>query len=293
MAVKERRQENKSFNYRAHTPPKRIMAKYERLKKLLAQMPAALVAYSGGVDSTFLLRVASEVLKDNVFAVVASSPIYPQREIREALALAKKMGVKVRVIETKEMANPHFLANPPDRCYFCKKELFSRLKEIGLQENRPFILDGTNYDDYKDYRPGSQAAKELEVCSPLAEVKLRKDEIRVLSRWLGLPTWNKPSMACLASRFPYFVEITPERLEKVAKAEEVLRRLGFTQVRVRHHGDDLARLEILPEQFPLIINPRIRKMIINQLKSLGYLYITFDLEGYRSGSLNLPLKKEK
>lgn len=267
------------------------MAKYERLKMLLSRMPAALVAYSGGVDSTFLLRVASEVLKNKILAVIASSPTYPQREIRQALALAKKMGVKVRIVKTKEMANPHFLANPPDRCYYCKKELFSMLHEIARQENLPYILDGTNYDDYKDYRPGSKAAKEWGIVSPLAEVKLGKEEIRRLSRWLGLPTWNKPSMACLASRFPYFVEINPERLKKVAKAEEFLHQVGFRQVRVRHHGDEIARIEVLPEQFPLIINPSIRRRILNQLKSLGYLYITFDLEGYRSGSLNLLLKK--
>ncbi|MCX7973106.1 MAG: ATP-dependent sacrificial sulfur transferase LarE [Candidatus Aminicenantes bacterium] len=269
------------------------MVKYQRLKKTLASMPGAVVAFSGGVDSTFLLRVASEVLKDKVLAVVASSLTYPQDEVQQALNLAREMEVRVRLIETKEVANPIFSANPPDRCYYCKQELFAQLKKIALEENFPFILDGTNYDDRQDYRPGLKAAKEWGVRSPLAEVKLKKEEIRELSRWLGLTTWDKPSMACLASRFPYFMEIKPERLEKVAKAENFLRQAGFKQVRVRHQSDELVRIEILPEQFPLIINPATRENLVNQLKSLGYIYITFDLEGYRQGSLNLLLKKVK
>jgi len=270
----------------------KILNKYERLKQRLASLGGAVIAYSGGVDSTFLLRVAHDVLKDKVLAVVASSLTYPEREVRQAIKLAKEMGVRVCRIKTKEMANPSFLANPPDRCYHCKQELFSSLKKIAAREKLPFVLDGANYDDRRDYRPGARAARELGIISPLAEVRLKKEEIRLLSRWLGLPTWDKPSLACLASRLPYFTEIKPERLARIARAENFLLRAGFKQVRVRHESDDLVRLEIEPEEMPLIIEPALRKRLIRQLKSLGYNYITLDLEGYRPGSLNLRLKKK-
>lgn len=288
----EKREGISQSNNQKISPSAQILAKYEQLKKLLASMGGAIVAYSGGVDSTFLLKVAYEVLKDKVLAVVATSLTYPEDEVRQAIQLAQKMGVRVRLVETREMENPAFSANPPDRCYHCKQELFSMLKKIAAEEGFSFILDGTNYDDRKDYRPGARAARELGVRSPLAEVKLRKEEIRLLSRWLRLPTWDKPSLACLASRFPYFTEIKPERLAKISKAEAILRNLGFKQVRVRHQSDELARIEIKPEEFSLIIDPIIRKKIVKRFKSLGYIYITLDLEGYRSGSLNLALKKK-
>lgn len=288
----EKREGISQSNNQKISPPPKSLAKYEQLKKLLTSMGGAVVAYSGGVDSTFLLKVAHEVLKDKVLAVVATSLTYPEDEVRQAIQLAQKMGVRVRLVETREMENPAFSANPPDRCYHCKQELFSMLKTIAAEEGFSFILDGTNYDDRKDYRPGARAARELGVRSPLAEVKLRKEEIRLLSRWLRLPTWDKPSLACLASRFPYFTEIKPERLAKISKAEAILRNLGFKQVRVRHQSDELARIEIEPEEFSLIIDPIIRKKIVKRFKSLGYIYITLDLEGYRSGSLNLALKKK-
>jgi len=270
----------------------KILSKYERLKQRLASLGGAVIAYSGGVDSTFLLRVAHDVLKDKVLAVVAASLTYPEKEIRQAIKLAKEMGVRVRLIKTKELDNPAFLTNPPDRCYHCKQELFSGLKKIAAQEKLAFVLDGANYDDRRDYRPGARAARELGVISPLAEVRLKKEEIRLLSRWLGLPTWDKPSLACLASRLPYFTEIKPERLARIAKAENFLHQAGFRQVRVRHESDDLVRLEIEPEEMPRIIQPALRKRLIRRLKSLGYNYITLDLEGYRPGSLNLRLKKK-
>ncbi len=288
----EKKQGVEGQNNQKMLPSPQTLAKYHQLKKLLASMGKAVVAYSGGVDSTFLLYVAHELMKDKVLAVVAESATYPESEVYQALRLAKKMGIKVRLVETKEMANPAFLANPPDRCYHCKQELFSTLKKIAIQEGISYILDGTNYDDLKDYRPGTRAAKELGVRSPLAEAKLTKEEIRQLSRWLGLPTWDKPSLACLASRFPYFTEITPDRLAKISRAEAILRQAGFRQVRARHQSDDLVRIEIEPEKFSLIIDPSVRKQIVKQLKSLGYIYITLDLEGYRSGSLNLGLKKK-
>lgn len=288
----EKRQEIKKSNNQKISLSSKILAKYEQLKKLLASMDGAVVAYSGGVDSAFLLSVAHDVLKERVVAVVATSLTYPESEVKQALSLAKKMGVRVLLVKTKELENPAFITNPPDRCYYCKQELFSTLKKIAAQEGISFVLDGTNYDDRKDYRPGSRAARELGIRSPLAEVKLRKEEIRHLSRWLKLPTWDKPSLACLASRFPYFTEIKPERLAKISKAEAILRRVGFKQVRVRHQSDDLVRIEIEPEDFSLIIDPKIRKPIIKCFKSLGYIYITLDLEGYRSGSLNLTLKKK-
>lgn len=272
--------------------PKKTLTKLEKLKKLLASLKGAVVAYSGGVDSTLLLRVAREVLGERVVAVVASSETYPESEVRQALTLARRMGVRVRSIKTEELANPAFSSNPPDRCYYCKQELFSALKRVAAEEGLPYVLDGANWDDRRDFRPGARAARELGVRSPLQEVKLSKEEIRLLSRRLGLETWDKPSLACLASRFPYFVSIKAENLKRVEQAELLLRKAGFKQVRVRHHGDEIARIEVLPEEIPLFLEPRTRKRLVRGLKSLGYSYITLDLEGYRTGSLNEPLKKK-
>ncbi len=266
-------------------PPK-TRAKYEKLKKRLSSLGGAVVAFSGGVDSSFLLAVAHDVLGEKVLAVIACSETYPNAESRKARQLAKKIGARVRVIQTRELDNPSFRENSPFRCYFCKKELFTSLKKIAAEENIPWVLDGANWDDRQDFRPGSQAAHELGVLSPLQEVKLTKEEIRLLSRWLGLPTWDKPSLACLASRIPYYIEIDQKTLEKIAQAEAMLQRAGFKQVRVRHHGEKIARLEVLPEDFSRLISSPRREKLVRQLKSLGYVYITLDLEGYRSGSLN-------
>lgn len=273
--------------------PKKTMTKYEKLKKLLSTLGGAVVAYSGGVDSTLLLRIAREVLGDKVVAVVASSETYPESEIKAALRLARRMGVRVRQIKTEELTNPAFSTNPPDRCYYCKQELFSALKEVAAEEGLSYVLDGANWDDRRDFRPGAKAARELGVRSPLQEVGLSKEEVRLLSRWLGLETWDKPSLACLASRFPYSVAINPENLKRVGQAELWLRKAGFRQVRVRHHGDEIARIEVMPEEIPLFFDPRKRKRLVRRLKSLGYTYITLDLEGYRSGSMNELLKKGK
>lgn len=225
---------------------KATLIKYERLKNILKKMGKALVAFSGGVDSTFLLKVAGDVLGDDVLAVIASSETYPEQERKEAARLARRLNIRYRIIRTSELENPDFISNPPQRCYFCKKELFSKLKKIAKAEGIPYILDGSNYDDRLDFRPGAKAARELGIRSPLREAKLEKQEIRQLSRQFELPTWSKPSLACLASRFPYYSKIETKSLKQVAKAEKYLRRIGFSQIRVRHYGRT-ARIEIKPE----------------------------------------------
>ena len=262
--------------------------KFENLQDILKSMKKVLVAFSGGVDSTFLLKVAQDVLGNNVMAVIASSATYPEREQQEALCIAEDLNVKYKVIHTKELDNPHFRENPPERCYFCKKELFSRLKEIAVEENIPHVCDGCNFEDTFDFRPGTRAAKELDVRSPLKEDRLGKKEIRVLSKKLGLPTWDKPSMACLSSRFPYFMPIDNESLRQIDSAEEYLRTKGFSQLRVRHHGQ-IARIEIDPSDFSVIMEKQTREEIVVNLKKIGYLYVTLDLAGYRTGSMNEPI----
>jgi uncharacterized protein len=269
--------------------PKATFLKYEKLKNILQEMGGVLVAFSGGVDSTFLLKTAHEVLGKNVLAVIASSETYPQREKEEALRLAQKFNIRYKIIETKELENSDFANNPPQRCYFCKKELFSKLKDIAEAEGIPYILDGSNYEDTADFRPGTKAAEELGIRSPLKEVHMGKSEIRQLSKRSSLPTWNKPSLACLSSRFPYYTKIDTKNLKQVAQAEECLRKLGFTQVRVRHHGQ-IARIEIESSEFLKITEKKVREAVIKDFKKFGYIYIALDLAGFRSGSMNEPLK---
>jgi uncharacterized protein len=270
--------------------PRVTKEKLQKLRRILRRMGTAMVAFSGGVDSTFLLKVAAEELGQGVLAVIARSETYPELEVRAAVALARTIGVRHLVIKTEELDNPAFAENSPLRCYHCKSELFSRLKDLAAQRSIPHLLDGSNHDDQGDYRPGALAGRELGVRSPLKEVRLTKIEIRRLSKEMGLPTWDKPSLACLASRFPYYTEIERRTLLQVARAEEVLRSLGLTQVRVRHHGD-IARLELKPEEFRRIMKPGARQKLIAGIKKAGYIYITLDLEGYRTGSLNEPLRK--
>ena len=262
--------------------------KFENLKDILKSLKRVLVAFSGGVDSTFLLRIARDVLGSNVLAVIASSATYPASEQQEALRIAEDLKVKYKVIHTKELDDPNFRNNPPERCYFCKKELFSRLKEIAAEENIPHVCDGSNFEDTFDFRPGFKAAQELDVRSPLREARLGKNEIRVLSKKLGLSTWDKPAMACLSSRFPYFTSIDNESLRQIDSAEEYLRTKGLSQLRVRHHGQ-VARIEIDPSDFSVIMEKKIREEIVENLKKIGYQYVTLDLTGYRTGSMNEPI----
>ena len=259
--------------------------KLEQLKKTLREMGTVLIAYSGGVDSTFLAVTAHEVLGQNSLAVFASSPVAPPMEKEAAESLAHQVGLRFRIIESNEMANPDFVANPPERCYYCKRELFSELKPIALTAGLKWIADGTNADDLRDYRPGRKASAEAGIRSPLLEVGLTKAEIRQLSRAKGLPTWDRPASPCLASRIPYGIPVTTETLNKIAEGEKYLHSLGFRQLRLRHHGD-IARIEVDQADMAIIIKADVRQGIVEHLKALGYKYVTLDLTGYRTGSLN-------
>ncbi|OGF50277.1 MAG: TIGR00268 family protein [Candidatus Firestonebacteria bacterium GWA2_43_8] len=269
------------------------MNKLKKLQTILLKMKRVLVAYSGGVDSTLLLKLAIKILgKENVLAVIAASETYPSSEIASALKTAKKMKAPLLLIKTEELKDTRFTKNPAERCYYCKLELFGKLKIIARKKGYNFVLDGANYDDLSDFRPGAKAGKKLGVRSPLKEAGFTKTEIRELSKKLKLLTWNKPSMACLASRIPYGVGINSKILRRIGKAEEFLRNNYFKQVRVRHHGT-LARIEVMPKEFKLLLGPGTVKKIAEKLKKIGYTYITFDLEGFRSGSMNLVLKGKK
>lgn len=258
------------------------------LRGILARMGKVLIAYSGGVDSTFLLKVAHEVLDGDVLAVTATSKTYPEEEVAFATKMAAELGVPHLLVETKEFENEAFVNNPPNRCFFCKEELFGTLKGIARERGIPYVLDGTNYDDRLDFRPGRQAAKQLDIRSPLLEAKLTKEEIRLLSKEMGLPTWDKPSIACFASRIPYGEGITLEKLAQVELAERYLKSLGYRIVRVRHHGE-IARIEVPPEDFPSLLE--VRERVLSAFKGFGFTYVVLDLAGFRSGSMNEALSR--
>ncbi len=264
-------------------------AKYERLVAIVKELGSVLVAFSGGVDSTFLARAARDALGDRALLVTADSETYPSAELEEARRLAGLLGMRHLVVETRELDNPDYAKNPPNRCFFCKEELFTKVRPVALREGAAHIIYGANMDDLGDHRPGMQAARQMGVRAPLIEAGLTKREIRDLSKDLGLPTWDKPSFACLSSRFQYGESITAEKLQQIDAAEALIRGLGFRQFRVRHH-DSLARLELPLSEISRLWENGLHEVIAKGLRELGYVYVTVDLQGFRSGSGNEALR---
>ncbi|MHC4187884.1 MAG: ATP-dependent sacrificial sulfur transferase LarE [Planctomycetota bacterium] len=267
--------------------------KYDTLKKILKDIGKVVVAYSGGVDSTFLLKVAVDTLAaENVLACIAVSPSLPKHQFSKAIDYAEDIGAVVRILPLEELSDPNYSANKADRCFHCKSHLFKVLNELAENENYDHVICGSNFDDKDDYRPGNRAAQVFEVRAPLMEAELTKKDIRNLSRDLMLPTADVPASPCLASRLIYGLEVTEERLNQVEQAEDFLRSLGFIEFRVRHH-DTVARIEINPVDFPKLTSDELREQILEKIKSLGFQYVTLDLQGFRSGSLNESLSESE
>jgi uncharacterized protein len=270
-----------------------ITRKLDDLRSILRHMESVAIGYSGGVDSTLLLRVAVDVLGSRALAMIGQSETYPSKEFEEAVALAEGMGARFIVVRTEETDQLKFSENPPDRCYYCKTELFGKLQEIAAREGIPWIADGTITDDLGDFRPGMKARSEQKVRSPLLEAGLNKAEVREISRHLDLPTWDKPAFACLSSRFPYGVGITRENLRRVDAAETFLRERGFRLFRVRFHDTSTARIEVGPLELARLVAEPLRQDIVQHFKKLGFIYVTIDLQGYRTGSMNELLTAEE
>jgi len=270
-----------------------VEKKYATLQTTLTDMGTVALGYSGGVDSTLLLKVAADVLGSNALAMIGRSETYPTREFEEAVALAEKMKARYVVVTTEETDDLKFSENPPDRCYFCKTELFGKLQEIAAQEGIRWIADGTITDDVGDFRPGMRAKQEKNVRSPLLDAGFSKADVRELSKHLDLPTWDKPSFACLSSRFPYGTGITKENLTRVDSAETFLRDEGFRFFRVRFHDEKTARIEVGAAEIQRLLDNSLREKLVNHLKALGFTYVTLDLQGYRTGSMNEVLSEEE
>ncbi len=269
-----------------------LAAKYTQLQAILRELESVLVAYSGGVDSALLLKVATDTLGERAVGALASSPAYDPEETAEAIRLAAQMGARLERVETRELEDPRYAANAPDRCYFCKVELFDHLEPLARRLGCAALAYGMNRDDRGDWRPGQRAARERGVRAPLDEAGMGKDDIRALARHLGLPVWDKPAQACYSSRIPYGTPVTLEALAQVGRAERALRRLGLRQVRVRHHGR-VARIEMDPEDFPQLLEAGVRTRVVEEVRAAGYLYVALDLVGYRTGSLNEALVRRR
>ena len=262
--------------------------KLQKLNSILSSYPSAIIAFSGGVDSSFLLKVAFDVLGDKVLAVTASSPSVPRKEIEDAVNLAKSIGARHMLVETKELEDENYRKNPSNRCFYCKTKLYSSLDAISKRFPGAVVLNGINFDDLSDYRPGIQACEDWNVKSPLKDAGLTKQEIRNLSKELNLPTYNKPASPCLSSRIPYGLEVSEKKLSQIERGEDFLRGLGLNELRLRHHGD-ICRIEVLPEQFDIIIKNN--KLISAELKKIGFKFVSMDILGFKTGSLNEVLWK--